>query len=99
MNNEDEIRSNVFDNINFAAFIEKVKEGIEEFNRNDLTLILGFGKPASFIEVGRFTSIMVSEKIMVKWGKRFLLKDKDKLLKFYKDESVEKIYGVKENEL
>jgi hypothetical protein len=92
---------NVLGNLNFGAFVQKVKDGVKEFNRNDLTLILGYEKPASFIEVGRFTSIMVNENILVKVGiKRaiFIVRDMDKLFKFYKDESVEKIYGVK-NEL
>jgi hypothetical protein len=83
MSNDDEVIRNVLGNLNFRAFVQKVKDGIKEFDRSDLSLILGYDRPASFTEIARFTSIMVSSKVLVKFGKKFIVKDKDKLKELY----------------
>jgi len=91
-NFDDEIARHILKNMNFKNFLKVVQSGKTEYTRNDLSLILAYNKPLSFVEVARFTLIMenlsIFTKVQNRYRCKFILSDMQKLLE------LEKVYTL-----
>lgn len=104
---DDEIARRILKSVNFKEFIRKAQSGKTEYTRSELSIILGFDKPLSFVEVARFITVlenlMIFARVQNRYRCKFILSNIEKLLeleKAYAPSTSEKVYSpfISENE-